>query len=248
MSRHYGQQIRFGPPLTPVVKKLLIANIAIHIGIIILRNISPESVLWIYHHFALIPDRFLFYQGFTYAFLHDSIGHLFWNMIALWIFGSEVEGMWGRRPFWLFYLLCALGGAIGVLLKGDVNIVIGSSGAVLGLVVAYGMLFSERPISLLFPPVTIKAKWIAIGWALIDLLVYLEGARGFAYFAHLGGMLTAFLYIKSPWKFSPSTSMRVGGLSLKDHLRRWKTKRILRVIQDKDKEQEEKEKRGPTFH
>ena len=120
------------------------------------------------------------------------------------------------------------------------NTTIGASGAVMGLVVAYGVLFADRQLSLLFPPITLKAKWLCVGWVAIDLIYFLKGpASGVAYFAHFGGALTGFLMVHlGRASFSPT-------LSVIDRWKRHRARRHLRLIEKRDREFD---KQGPTLH
>jgi membrane associated rhomboid family serine protease len=121
-------------------------------------------------------------------FMHGSFWHLFFNMFALWMFGVELEHVWGPRRFLVYYLACGLGAAALHFLLSSVAI-IGASGAVFGILLAYGFMFPNRQLMLLFPPIPLKAKYFVIGYGLIELLSGFNGSSdGIAHFAHLGGM------------------------------------------------------------
>lgn len=247
---------RFGPPLTAMVKTILIANIAFFLLVSVILEGLFDSPLafYLYRHLSFEPRSFLFqwnlWQPFTYAFVHREFFHIFWNMITLFMFGSELEALWGRRPFFLFYLLCAGGGALGMLAfwaaaGGGSSLTMGASGAIMGCVVAYGIIFSDRMLFLLFPPIPIKAKYMAMAWVVIDLIMFVKQPDSkVAYMAHLGGALMAFLYMKSKFRFAISGPFRLNLKSLtpKHLLRRQKMKKYLRVVEDPD------DPPGPTFH
>lgn len=187
-----------GPP--SVVALLLVAN-----GLVFLaQNVIGAGLL---EQFALWPlagaAPFEPWQLVSYAFLHGSVLHLFFNMFALWMFGSELERWWGPGKFAFYYFVCVVGAALIQLLvstlaarHGEIYPAIGASGGVFGLLLAYGLMFPERMLLLLFPPIPIKAKWLVIGYGAIELFAGVTGtATGVAHFAHLGGMLFGYLLV-----------------------------------------------------
>ncbi len=134
------------------------------------------------------------WQLVSYGFLHGGLAHLFFNMFALYMFGLPIERAWGTRRFLIFYFVCMVGAGLVQLLvtalTGAIYPTIGASGAVFGLLLAYGMMFPNSTILLLIPPVPIKAKWFVIGYGLLTLFFGMTGTMaGVAHFAHLGGML-----------------------------------------------------------
>lgn len=137
------------------------------------------------------------WQLISYGFLHGGIGHLFFNMFALYMFGLPVERVWGARRFLVYYFVCMAGAAViqlGVAaVTGDIYPTIGASGAVFGLLLAYGLMFPNSTIMLLIPPIPMKAKYFVIGYGLLTLFMGMTGTMaGVAHFAHLGGMLFGF--------------------------------------------------------
>ncbi|MEO5771059.1 MAG: rhomboid family intramembrane serine protease [Burkholderiaceae bacterium] len=159
----------------------------------------PTFELW----FALWPlqsGRFMPWQLASYSFLHGSFGHLFFNMLALWMFGGEIERLWGPKRYTQFLLASAASAAvvqvIWTLLIGSMSPTVGASGATFGLLLAFGMLFPERRIMLLIPPIPMKAKVFVIIFGAIELVLGVTGSSGIAHFAHLGGMLGGFLMIR----------------------------------------------------
>jgi membrane associated rhomboid family serine protease len=145
------------------------------------------------------------WQLLTYGFLHGSVLHLFLNMYALWLFGRSLETSLGSQRFLLFYLTCVVGAALAHLLVQSYLIshgvtprpVIGASGGTFGLLMAFAYLFPDVRLFLLIPPMPVKAKWFALGYGIIELVVGVTGtASGLAHFAHLGGMVTAYLLLR----------------------------------------------------
>ncbi len=167
------------------------ASIAIIIAcaaVFLLNNLSPALALW-----PLQSGHFGPWQLLSYAFLHGGLNHIFFNMFALWMFGLPLERAWGSQRFLLYYLVCILGAAITQLvvqqLSGDFYPTIGASGAVFGLLLAYGVMWPENRILLLFFPVPVKAKWFVLIYGAIELVFGVTQAMPqIAHFAHLGGL------------------------------------------------------------
>jgi membrane associated rhomboid family serine protease len=140
------------------------------------------------------------WQLVSYGFLHGGFGHLFFNMFALYMFGLPVERVWGARRFVIYYFVCMVGAAVIQLIvaavTGEVYPTIGASGAVFGLLLAYGLMFPDSTIMLLIPPIPMKAKYFVVGYGLLTLFFGMTGTMtGVAHFAHLGGMLFGFALI-----------------------------------------------------
>lgn len=138
------------------------------------------------------------WQLFSYMFLHASFSHIFFNLFALWIFGQALENYWGTRRFATYYLLTGIGAAlIHMWIGGGGAPTIGASGAVYGILIAFGMMFPDRYIMLLIPPIPIKAKYFVFIFGAIELIFGVTGTQsGIAHFAHLGGMVAGFILIK----------------------------------------------------
>ena len=184
------------PSLPPVTQALLLANVAIYC-------IDLFAGDWFGRLFALWPlgAGFLPWQPASYAFMHGSPTHLFFNMLGLWMFGAELERLWGQRRFMQFYAACVLSAALVQLLvaalSGFVYPTIGASGALFGLLLAFGMTFPDRTIVPLLPPIPMKAKTFVALYGGLELLFGVTGtAPGIAHFAHLGGMLGGYLMIR----------------------------------------------------
>jgi membrane associated rhomboid family serine protease len=196
---------------TPVIFGLLSINILMFL---VLRQ-SPEAwiknlALWPVgaipeHHQLLIGSNFRLWQLLTYGFLHGSLMHLLLNMYALWLFGRVLEVHMGSQRFLAFYLTCIVGSALFHLLVQQVMLVqgvtaqpvIGASGGTFGLLMAFAYLFPDSRLYLLIPPMPVKAKWFVVGYGVVELVFGVTGtASGIAHFAHLGGMLTAYLLLR----------------------------------------------------
>lgn len=165
-----------------------IGIIAVCVVVFLLNNISGQLALW-----PLFSGYFGPWQLFTYAFLHGGFNHLFFNMFALWMFGLPVEKVWGSRRFAEFYLVCILGAGLIQLLvqyiSGSVYPTIGASGAVFGLLLAYGVMWPNAKLFLIFFPVPIKAKWFVLIYGGVELIFGVTGAMPqVAHYAHLGGL------------------------------------------------------------
>jgi len=185
------------PPMPPVTRALLLINVAAFcIGLFTGPLFTRVFGLW-----PLAGGLFLPWQVVTYAFLHASLGHLFFNMLGLWMFGSELEQIWGRERFMRFYAASVLSAAAAQLLVtwllGSMYPTVGASGGLFGLLLAYGMTFPNRTIVPLIPPIPMKAKVFVAIYGGLELLMGVTGtASGVAHFAHLGGMLGGFLMLR----------------------------------------------------
>ena len=146
------------------------------------------------------------WQLVTYAFLHGDMAHLFFNMLGLWMFGAEIERLWGQKRYLQFLLASALSAAViqllWTMLIGSRTPTVGASGALFGLLLAFGMLFPNRMIVPLIPPIPMKAKYFVAIFGALELVLGLAGPSGVAHFAHLGGMLGGFLMIRY-WRGQP---------------------------------------------
>jgi membrane associated rhomboid family serine protease len=189
--------------MTPAIKALIIANVVVFVMQWLLKgNVDLNDLL------GLNPRDVLggqIWQPFTYLFLHGGFGHIFFNMLALWMFGVELERMWGTRFFAKYYAICGVGAAATTLIASAIpgslhqNLyqatTIGASGAVYGVLLAYGLYFPNRPIYIyaIFP---LPAKWMVIVTGAISLMLSLGGGGGVAHTAHLGGLVVGYLYLK----------------------------------------------------
>jgi membrane associated rhomboid family serine protease len=194
--------MQFGPRVTPVVKGLLIANTAVFVLQQILFVSSLAGLERFFILFGLAPDlvmtRGFIWQPITYMFLHGGVWHLALNMLMLWMFGSELETAWGSRKFLNYYLICGVGAAVTTAIFDFHSRSIGASGAVFGLLLAFGMLFPRRVILLwmIFPIQARYLVWLCAGIEFLSVINMQAASDGIAHWAHLGGMLFGWIYLK----------------------------------------------------
>ena len=207
--------------LPPVVKHLLIINVLLYLATFTMNRFHIDLTDYLGLHFFKASD-FKVYQLITYMFMHGNFEHLFFNMFALWMFGNTLENIWGSKRFLWFYMLCGIGaglcqevvqyiqyvttlaqydnvnfgGGQVISMANYLNMLntVGASGAIYGLLLAFGMMFPNSMIYLYFF-VPIKAKWFVIGYAVIELVSGFIGGGNVAHFAHLGGMLFGLILI-----------------------------------------------------
>ncbi|MDE5579213.1 MAG: rhomboid family intramembrane serine protease [Alistipes sp.] len=181
---------------TPVVKNLLIINVLIFAATELLP-IGPQIMRYCALWVDMTPFRT--YQFITYMFLHGNLEHLFFNMFALWMFGRTLECELGSKRFLVYYMICGVGAALiqaGIAWAMDEPMMlVGASGAVMGLLLAFGVLHPNAVIMLIFPPIPMKAKWFVIVYGIIELLLGWRGSGNVAHFAHVGGMLWGLLLL-----------------------------------------------------
>lgn len=189
----------------PAVKHLLLTNIVMFVA-----TVTPVVGQFLYQYAALWPlgsGRFEFWQLGSYMFLHGGLGHIFFNLFALWIFGQPMERFWGTQRFLVYYLICGLGAGVIQLFVSPGGPTVGASGAVYGLLLAFGMTFPNQVIMLLFPPIPIQAKYFVMIYGALELFSGLtRPGSGIAHFAHLGGMLVGFALIMY-WRRIPSNRL-----------------------------------------
>ena len=212
-----------------VVKNLIIINVLFFVASMLVGE--DQAVTWLAGTYPGSPF-FQPWQIITHMFMHGGLGHLFFNMFALYMFGSQLERLWGPQRFFNYYIISGLGGFflheffIGLdfyqtygtffpdraqlvpsgmtdrqaiyILESTFGRVVGASGAVFGILLAFGLLFPNTRLMLLFPPIPIKAKYFVMGYGLIELGLALDNGSGdnVAHFAHLGGMLFGYILLK----------------------------------------------------
>lgn len=188
----------------PIVKNLLIANAVVYLAVTLLPVAERFAVQYGALYMIGTP-RFHWWEFFTYMFLHGGFAHLFFNMYALWLFGRSLEYELGSKRFLSYYLICGIGAALIQLgiawLAGDWGILlIGASGAVMGVLLAFGVMHPDERLFVFPLPYPIKAKWFVIGYAALELLLGATGLQsGVAHFAHIGGMLWGYMLLRY-WK------------------------------------------------
>ena len=199
----------YRPGLPFVVKNLIIINAIIFVVTMFAQN-------FMYGTFSLFYFTSPFFKPFqliTYMFMHGGFWHIFFNMFSLYMFGSVIVNYWGGKKFFLYYMVCGICAGLfhepGMylqiafaetpgLVEAAINRVptVGASGAIYGLLLAYGMMFPNNVLQFVFPPVAMKAKWMVIIFGAIELISGLSGRGGnVAHFAHLGGMIFGIIMI-----------------------------------------------------
>jgi membrane associated rhomboid family serine protease len=243
MYRGRSMTLNF-PPFTPWVKRLIIACAAIYfVQAVLLENLAPNVANYLRAYLALVP--ILVVHGFiwqlvTYSFLHASLGHLLVNMLTLWMFGSQEEQDWGSKRFLEFYLFCVVGAGLVTVAVGFSGLfgmrpevpTVGASGGIYGLLIAFGMLYGDREVFLFPFPFMIKAKYlVGIIIFVVIITTFQPSQGGVANFAHLGGLLFGFLYIK----LLPKKGLLFGAseryFSLRNSYYRWKRRRAARKFE-----------------
>ena len=184
------------PPIPSVTKAFMLACVGLYCLFYLVPGLQVPFELW-----PLESGRFMPWQPLSYAFLHGGEFHLFFNMLGLWMFGSELERVWGAKRYTLILVASTLSAAVVQLIvtfwAHSTAPTVGASGALFGLLLSFGMLFPDRIIVPLFPPIPMKAKYfVAIFGALELILGRMNPNSGVAHFAHLGGMLGAYLLIR----------------------------------------------------
>jgi membrane associated rhomboid family serine protease len=191
MTQYAPQGFRMLPP---VVKNLLIINLIVFLATMVLEKYGYNNITTMLALNSIATGRFRIWQLFTYMFMHSGWSHILFNMFALWMFGYVLENYWGSRRFLVYYLVCGIGAGLCNMLIPGWGLTVGASGAVYGILLAFGMMFPNERIYFYFL-IPIKAKWFVIGFAVIELFEGLMYADGVAHFAHLGGMLFGLLLI-----------------------------------------------------
>lgn len=199
--------MNFRNNMSPAVGNIIIINVIMYIASMFLGDVMYEYCALFYFG----SPFFRIYQLVTHIFMHGGFWHLFFNMYTLWIFGMVLENIWGTKKFLLYYFITGIGAALShefvmylQTLGGNPMIIngimrtptVGASGAVYGLLLAYGMLFPNNVLRLIFPPIALKAKWFVLIFGVIELTLGITGAQGnVAHFAHLGGMIFGLMLI-----------------------------------------------------
>jgi membrane associated rhomboid family serine protease len=237
-TRYYPRGFSSNSFFPPGVRWLLIVNTALWLVYFLGVRAGLGEI---FQHFGLMPAQvvhtFAIWQLFTYMFLHDpfGFGHILFNMLTLWMFGKDLEVAWGTRRFLKFYFLCGIGAGFCVVvanyLFGNIYTrTIGASGAIYGLLMAFGMMYPNTTVlfSFLFP---IKAKYFVMIIGAIAFLSSLGANNGVSNVAHLGGMLFGYVYLK----YEALTGSRRGGFDLTGSVRmrykQWQIERARRKFQ-----------------
>jgi membrane associated rhomboid family serine protease len=239
------------PPFTRAVKWLVIANAAVYLLMLILGAAAPSLAGFITGVGALIPVAVAhgwIWQLVTYSFLHNGLFHVLFNMLQLWMFGSQIERDWGYRRFLEFYFYCTVAAALatvsisylgtvsvfGFLGIGPLTVTVGASGAIFGVMIAFAILHGDQEFMLFPLPFMIKAKYLVGIFIFVNLAGAFQGmgpghrGESVAYFAHLGGALFGWIYVR----FLPRRGLMSGAseeyFGLRNEYYRWKRRRAAR--------------------
>jgi membrane associated rhomboid family serine protease len=230
------------PPFTRWVKRLILTYAGICLLLAVMRVASPFAREWVIIYLGLIPKLVvhgMLWQLITYSFLHLELLHLLFNALALWMFGSQLESDWGSKRFLEFYFFCTVAAALTTVAVSYTNILglspatptIGASGGIYGLLVAFGVLYGETEIMMFPLPFQIKAKYFIWGIVFLTLVGAVQETGGVANFAHLGGLLFGYLYLK----FLPRKGLMFAGteryFSMRNEYYRWKRRRAARKFE-----------------
>jgi len=230
------------PPFTRWVKRLILVYAGIYLLMAVMEVASPFAHEWVRFYLGLIPKLVMHgmvWQLITYSFLHFTLLHFLFNALALWMFGSQLESDWGSKRFVEFYFFCTVAAALTTVAVSYMHVpglspattTIGASGGIYGLLVAFGVLYGESEIMMFPLPFVIKAKYFIWGIVFLTLVGAIQEIGGVNNFAHLGGLLFGYLYLK----FLPrkglmfATSERY--FSARNEYYRWKRRRAAKKFE-----------------
>jgi len=234
------------PPFTRAVKQLLIANGVIFLVLALLDAFAPTLAAIaqvLFQLRALNVVHGWLWQLVTYAFLHAGLMHILFNMLALWMFGAQLETDWGYSLFMQFYFFCVIGAALvtvavsftGLLGVTPYTATVGASGGIYGLLLAFGMLHGESQVMLFPLPFLIKAKYFVMGIIALALYGALSSAHGggqsIAYMAHLGGVLFGYIWLKFIPRRGLGYAASEQAFGIRNSYYRWKRKRAARKFE-----------------
>lgn len=238
-------RVFFGGPVTRTVKLLIVINV----GVFLLQTVSHLlGNNFIDYFFGLVPayvtHDYMIWQLATYMFLHGGVLHIFFNMLALFMFGNDLERYWGTARFLKYYFITGVGaGACSWLVSINSPIpTIGASGAIYGLLLAYGMLYPNRIVYLNFL-LPVKVKWLVIIYGAIAFFSSISGSEpGVANIAHLGGMVVGYVYLKGrDWLVQFN-------LQREQHKREALKRQFEVYYGDVRRKIDQEKKKGPTIH
>jgi membrane associated rhomboid family serine protease len=253
-----GPVSTFGfPPFTRAVKTLIIANVAVYLVIMLSRLTVPTLATLASEYLYLRPVAVVhgqIWQLVTYSFLHDpqSVMHLLFNMLGLWMFGAQFEMDFGTRKFYEFYFWCVVGAAVTTIGVGAFGIfafdhapfmlfykmaqiwqqaTIGASGGIYGLLIAFGILNGDRQVYIFPLPIAIKARYIVAIWIFIAFVSAFNGANGVAEFAHLGGALFGWLYLRFVPRYGLQVVASEGMFGIRNRYYKWKRRQAAKKFE-----------------
>ena len=245
---HRGRTLTLSfPPFTKAVKWLILINAGVFLFTTLLQAFAPTAGAVFSLVFSLIPGlvvRGWLWQLLSYSFLHVGLFHILFNMLWLWMFGAQLEMDWGKNKFLEFYLFCVVGAALTTITVSYTGLggitpktmTEGASGGVLGILMAFGLIYGNQEIMLFPIPFSIRAKYFVAGIAFIELISAINAAapghgQSIAYIAHLGGLLFGFLYVK----FVPRRGLMFNAteryFGVRNSYYRWKRRRAARKFE-----------------
>ena len=251
-----GSMTSFGfPPFTRAVKTLIIVNAAVYLAMLLIRLTVPSLELFVENYLYLFPPAVVhgqLWQLVTYAFIHGGLMHLLFNMLGLWMFGAQFEMDFGSRRFYEFYFWCVVGAGLTTLAVGALGLfayrmlpiplfgimagiwrtaTIGASGGVFGLLVAFGMLYGDQQVYIFPLPIAIKARYVALGFLFIAFVEAFSGANGVAEFAHLGGALFGWMYLRFVPRYGLQTAASESVFGLRNRYYKWKRRQAAKKFE-----------------
>jgi membrane associated rhomboid family serine protease len=240
-----GQQAGVGVPgLTPGVKGILIANVVVFV----IQMLTPGFSWW----FAVSVEGVLsgmLWQPFTYMWLHAGLAHILFNMLAVWMFGSVLEQAWGTKRFIRYYLICGTGAGLIILLWNSLVMepyvpTLGASGAIYGVLTAFSLLWPDRTIMLIFPPIPLKAIWFI---PLLFVLTLATSNGNVSHAGHLGGVLVG------AWLMRSQLHGYFNVRSISHRWHRYRMRNRLRAVrrdewERRKKQDDDDDQDRPTYH
>ncbi len=196
-------QFSYKPALFTDAIKILVS---VNFGIFLLQTVARTESLF-FPLFGLVPkmvwSEFMIWQPFTYLFFHGGIWHVLINMFVLWMFGSELERIWGKGHFLKFYFVTGVGAGLVTMIFGlnSMTPIVGASGAVYGVLLAYGLTYPNRTVYL-YGIIPIKSLWFVIGIGVIAFMSSFDNVSQISHLTHLSGMMIGYLMLKRPVRFN----------------------------------------------
>jgi len=196
-------QFSYKPALFTDAIKILVS---VNFGIFLLQTVARTEGLF-FPLFGLVPklvwSEFMIWQPFTYLFFHGGIWHVLINMFVLWMFGSELERIWGKGHFLKFYFVTGVGAGLVTMIFGlnSMTPIVGASGAVYGVLLAYGLTYPNRTVYL-YGIIPIKSLWFVIGIGVIAFMSSFDNVSQISHLTHLSGMMIGYLMLKRPVRFN----------------------------------------------
>ena len=196
-------QFSYKPALFTDAIKILVS---VNFGIFLLQTVAKTEGLF-FPLFGLVPklvwSEFMIWQPFTYLFFHGGIWHVLINMFVLWMFGSELERIWGKGHFLKFYFVTGVGAGLVTMIFGlnSMTPIVGASGAVYGVLLAYGLTYPNRTVYL-YGIIPIKSLWFVIGIGVIAFMSSFDNVSQISHLTHLSGMMIGYLMLKHPVRFN----------------------------------------------